>query len=84
MEARGGRVKEGCHPGCVIQCSQSYNDKDGKYVTSGMEYETVWAFGANSIAKDIDDIAQMDRLCDDLGVDTIDIANAVVMAMDGA
>ncbi|MDD4650236.1 MAG: aldehyde ferredoxin oxidoreductase C-terminal domain-containing protein [Desulfoplanes sp.] len=83
MEARGGRVKEGCHPGCVIQCSQSYNDKDGKYITSGMEYETVWAFGSNSLVHDIDDIARMDRLCDDIGVDTIDIANAVVMAMDG-
>lgn len=83
MNARGGRVKEGCHPGCVIQCSQSYNDKEGKYLTSGFEYETVWAFGANSMIDDIDAIAQMDRLCDDLGLDTIDMGNAVAMAMDG-
>jgi aldehyde:ferredoxin oxidoreductase len=83
MEARGGRVKEGCHPGCMIQCSQAYHDKDGNYLTSGFEYETVWAFGANSLIDDIDAIAQMDRLCDDLGLDTIDVGNAVVMAMDG-
>jgi aldehyde:ferredoxin oxidoreductase len=67
----------------MIQCSQAYHDKDGNYLTSGFEYETVWAFGANSLIDDIDAIAQMDRLCDDLGLDTIDVGNAVVMAMDG-
>ena len=83
MEERGGRAKEGCHPGCMIQCSQAYNDKKGQYLTSGFEYETVWAFGANSLIDDIDAIAQMDRLCDDLGLDTIDMGNAIAMAMDG-
>ncbi len=83
MKERGGRVKEGCHPGCMIQCSQAYHDKDGDYLTSGFEYETIWAFGSNSMIDDIDAIAQMDRLCDDLGLDTIDMGNAIAMAMDG-
>ncbi len=83
MEARKGTVKEGCHPGCIIQCSQAYTDKDEKYLTSGFEYETVWAFGGNALIKDVDTIAKCDRLCDDLGVDTIDMGNAVAMAMDG-
>lgn len=29
IKERGGVVKEGCHPGCIIHCSQAYHDKDG-------------------------------------------------------
>jgi aldehyde:ferredoxin oxidoreductase len=83
MEARGGVVAEGCHPGCIMKCSQAYHDKDGKYLTSGFEYETLWAFGAHCLIKELDDIAMMDRLCDDFGVDTIDTGVAVGMAMEG-
>ncbi len=79
---RGGIVREGCHPGCVIQCSQVYHDKNGKYLTSGFEYETIWAFGAHCMIKDLDDIAVMDALCDDFGVDTIDTGVAVGVAME--
>ncbi|AAS95657.1 aldehyde ferredoxin oxidoreductase family protein [Nitratidesulfovibrio vulgaris] len=82
MEKRGGKVKEGCHAGCIIQCSQNYVDPAGEYITSGFEYETVWAFGGNSLIADIDDIARLDRMCDDLGVDTIEIGNTVAIAMD--
>lgn len=80
---RGGVVKEGCHPGCVIHCSQTYHDKDGKYLTSGFEYETIWAFGANTLVKDLDDIAMMDKLCDDIGIDTIETGVAIGVAMEG-
>ncbi|QLA19147.1 aldehyde ferredoxin oxidoreductase family protein [Desulfolutivibrio sulfoxidireducens] len=83
MNARGGKPKEGCHPGCVIQCSQTFVDEAGGYLSSGLEYETVWAFGANCLIDDIDDIARMDHACDDLGLDTIDMGNAVAVAMDG-
>ncbi|BCS87436.1 aldehyde ferredoxin oxidoreductase family protein [Pseudodesulfovibrio sediminis] len=83
IEARGGKTTEGCHAGCIIQCSQQYNDADGNYVSSGFEYETVWAFGANALIKDMDDIAALDRLCDEKGMDTIEIGNTVAIAMDG-
>jgi aldehyde:ferredoxin oxidoreductase len=83
IEKRGGVVKEGCHPGCVIQCSQAYHDENGKYLTSGFEYETIWAFGANTTIKDLDQIAQLDRLCDDLGLDTIEMGNTIAVAMEG-
>ena len=82
INERGGVAKEGCHPGCVIQCSQEFRDKEGKYVTSGFEYETVWAFGANTTIKDLDIIAQMDRACDDIGLDTIEMGNTVAVAME--
>jgi len=83
IEERGGKVTHACHPGCVIQCSQIYNDKDGNYLTSGFEYETIWAFGANSMISDIDVIAMLDRMCDDTGVDTIEIGNTIAVAMEG-
>jgi len=83
INKRGGVVKEGCHPGCVIHCSQAYHDREGRYLTSGFEYETIWAFGAHTLIKDLDDIAMMDRLCDDIGVDTIEMGVAIGIAMEG-
>ncbi|NLM44997.1 MAG: aldehyde ferredoxin oxidoreductase [Clostridiales bacterium] len=83
-ERRGdGKVSHGCHPGCVIRCSQWYPDKQGKYITSGFEYETIWGLGANAAIKDLDDIAYIDRAMDDVGVDSIETAVAVATAMDG-
>jgi aldehyde:ferredoxin oxidoreductase len=67
----------------VIQCSQVFNDKDGKYLTSGFEYETIWGLGANCCIKDLDDIALADSLMDDLGVDSIETAVAFGVAMEG-
>ena len=83
IEKRGGIVSEGCHPGCVIRCSQVYNDKDNTYLTSGFEYETIWAFGAHCLIRDLDDIARLDRLCDEFGVDTIETGVTIGVAMEG-
>ena len=77
-----GKVAHGCHPGCVIKCSQWYPDKKGKYITSGFEYETIWGLGGDSGIKDLDDIAYIDRAMDDVGVDSIEIAVAVAVAME--
>jgi aldehyde:ferredoxin oxidoreductase len=79
---RNGKPHHACHAGCVMQCSQVYNDKDGNYVTSGFEYETIWGFGANCCIEDLDTIAQIDHLLDDIGADTIEIAVAVGVAME--
>jgi aldehyde:ferredoxin oxidoreductase len=80
--ARGGKVKHGCHAGCVIQCSQVYNDKDGKYITSGFEYETIWGLGADCCIDDLDDIARADSLMDDIGIDSIETAVMFGVAME--
>jgi len=83
IEKRGGITTEPCHPGCVIKCSNVYHDKDGKYLTTGFEYETIWAFGAHTTIKELDDIARLDRLCDDFGLDTIETGVALGVAMEG-
>ncbi|MGE5476405.1 MAG: aldehyde ferredoxin oxidoreductase C-terminal domain-containing protein [Bacteroidales bacterium] len=80
--ARGGKPKHGCHPGCVMQCSQVYNDKDGNYLTSGFEYETIWGLGADCCIDDLDDIATADNIMDDIGVDSIETAVTFGVAME--
>jgi aldehyde:ferredoxin oxidoreductase len=80
--ARGGKTKHGCHAGCIIQCSQVYNDKDGKYLTSGFEYETIWGLGANCCIETLDDIAEADNIMDDIGVDSIETAVMFGVAME--
>ncbi|MBP2641554.1 MAG: aldehyde ferredoxin oxidoreductase [Firmicutes bacterium] len=78
-----GKVSHGCHAGCIMRCSQWYPDQDGKYITSGFEYETVWALGADAGIQDLDDIAYLDRAMDDVGVDSIDVSVAIATAMEG-
>ncbi len=82
IKERGGSTTHGCHAGCVIQCSQTYNDKDGNYLSSGFEYEMIWAFGANFGIKDLDQIAKIDALMDDLGVDAIETGVTFGVAVD--
>jgi aldehyde:ferredoxin oxidoreductase len=78
-----GKVSHGCHKGCIIRCSQWYPDKNGKYITSGFEYETIWGLGADAGIKSLDAIAYIDRAMDDVGIDSIETAVAVATAMDG-
>ena len=82
IKERGGSTTHGCHAGCVIQCSQTYNDKEGNYLASGFEYEMIWAFGANFGIKDLDQIAKIDALMDDLGVDAIETGVTFGVAVD--
>jgi aldehyde:ferredoxin oxidoreductase len=82
MVARGGKVKHNCHPGCVIQCSQVYNDASGNKLTSGFEYESIWAMGADCCVDDLDRIAEADRIMDDIGLDTIETSVAMGVAME--
>ncbi|MEI7590315.1 MAG: aldehyde ferredoxin oxidoreductase C-terminal domain-containing protein, partial [Deltaproteobacteria bacterium] len=78
-----GNPTHGCHRGCVIQCSGIFVDKDGKYVSKQPEYETVWAHGAHCGIDDLDKIAIMDRMDDDIGLDTIETGVAIGVAMEG-
>lgn len=82
IAARGGRTKHGCHAGCIIQCSQVYLDKEGNYLTSGFEYETIWGMGADCCVKELDDIAKADNMMDDIGIDSIEGVVMFAVAME--
>ena len=79
---RGGKPKHGCHAGCIIQCSQVYTDKAGNYLTSGFEYETIWGLGADCCIDNLDDIAEADNIMDNIGVDSIETAVMMGVAME--
>ncbi len=80
--SRGGSATHGCHTGCVIKCSGTFNDKDGNFLTKQPEYETIWAHGGNCGIDDLDAIALIDRLDDDFGLDTIEMGATIAVAME--
>ena len=79
---RGGQIAHACHRGCTIRCSRIYLDENGEYLTKGPEYETIWAHGADCGIDDLDAIARMDRMDDDLGLDTIETGATIAVAME--
>ena len=82
IQPRGGKTKHmGCSE-CIILCSNEYVDTDGKYVTASLEYETLWAAGGMCGIDDLDSIARIDYLCDNIGVDTISTGVAFAILMD--
>ena len=70
FEERGGGMHN-CMTGCIVKCSNIVNDKDGNYKTSALEFETLTLLGSNCGIACWDDVADLDRLCDDIGLDTI-------------
>lgn len=80
---RGGKMGHACSPSCVICCSQIYKDKTGEVLTGGFEYESCWSLGADLGIDNLDEIAYMNRLCDDYGVDTIEMGVTLGVAMEG-
>ena len=80
--ARGGLATHGCHRGCVIRCSGTYHDKDGHFLTKQPEYETVWAHGGHCGICDLDDIAMLDFLDDNFGLDTIEMGVTIGVLME--
>ena len=82
ISKRGGKTTHAGCTTCIIQCSNEYVDEKGKYITSGLEYETIWANGANCGIDDLDAIARIDRLCDDYGFDTIEMGCTIGVAME--
>jgi aldehyde:ferredoxin oxidoreductase len=82
IKKRGGNpTHTGCSQ-CIIRCSNEFVDKHGKFVTSALEYETIWAMGGMTGIDDLDTIARLDFLCDDIGMDTMNTGVAIAVAMD--
>lgn len=79
---REGKPTHACMPGCVIACSNVYMDKEKKFLTTSLEYETIVMMGSNLGISDLDIVAQLDRLCDDIGLDTIETGGALGVLME--
>ena len=81
---RGGEGCSGtpCVPGCVIQCSNVVPDKAGKKIVASLQYENIVLLGSNCGIGDLDDIAELNDLCNQVGVDAIDTGAAIGIAME--
>jgi aldehyde:ferredoxin oxidoreductase len=71
-----------CSPGCIIRCSNTWYKEDGTEHVSCVEYESDWALGANCGIDNFDQIAEMVRLCNDIGLDTIETGDTIAVAME--
>jgi len=78
---RGGGMHH-CMTGCIVKCSNIVHDANGQYVTSALEFETLALCGSNCCIGDLDQVARVDRMCDELGLDTIETGGAIAVAMD--
>ncbi|MFX1570235.1 MAG: aldehyde ferredoxin oxidoreductase C-terminal domain-containing protein [Promethearchaeota archaeon] len=82
VTTRGGKKRLACSPTCVIKCSNLVVNEQGDHITSSLEYETMALNGSNLMIDDLDSLAKIDHLCDDLGIDTIEFGGTMGVAMD--
>ena len=82
IDERGGPVGQACTPGCPIACKHTYVDPKSQYITSSLEYETIALLGSNCGIDDLDAIAKMDRICDEIGVDTMEMGATIGVIME--
>ena len=81
FEERGGGMHN-CMTGCIVKCSNVVHDAEGNYKTSALEFETLTLLGANCAIASWEDVADLDRLCDEVGLDTIETGAAIAVYMD--
>jgi aldehyde:ferredoxin oxidoreductase len=80
--SRGGQISHACMPGCMIECSNVYVDDKGKEIVSPLEYETLGLMGSNCGLDHPDQVARVNAVANDLGVDTIEVGATLAVLMD--
>lgn len=76
--------KERCYD-CPVGCSQLRLARTKPYagmMTEGPEFETLYSFGGQTGVDNVDSIIAADRLCDELGLDTISAGVTIGFAME--
>ncbi|MDR7868568.1 MAG: aldehyde ferredoxin oxidoreductase family protein [Sporomusaceae bacterium] len=71
--------------GCVVGCGRHVAVETGPYAQvkgGGPEYETLGLIGGSCLVDDLEVIAKANELCNRYGLDTIEVGNAVAMAME--
>lgn len=79
---RGGSFGHICMPGCVVRCSNVMHNKDGVFLTAAFEYESAAMLGANLGIDDLDSVMMLERMCDDFGIDTMEMGVTLGVACD--
>jgi aldehyde:ferredoxin oxidoreductase len=84
IDKRGGEARKGlpCVQGCIIACSNVFADPSGRTTVASLQYENIGLLGSNCEIGDIDAIAELNNLCNQVGVDTIETGAAIGVAME--
>ena len=80
--SRGGLISHACMPGCMIECSNVYADENGKEIVSPLEYETLGLMGSNCGLDHPDQVARVNAVANDLGIDTIEAGATIAVLME--
>ncbi|WIV68016.1 aldehyde ferredoxin oxidoreductase family protein [Natrialbaceae archaeon AArc-T1-2] len=83
----GDRVEEkkyekGTCSACAFACKLPTRDEDEDLETEGPEFETLMAFGSNSGVDDVVEVMKANKLCDELGMDTISAGDVVAAYLE--
>ncbi len=76
-------LEEACW-GCQMTCARYTVVKDSPFSGEGggPEYETIWAFGAQTGTGDLKAISKANFLCNELGLDTISMGHTIGTLME--
>ncbi len=80
MEAMKEKT-HGC-PSCTMQCGHCIKDAEGK--SAELDYENVALLGSNIGMRDLREVATLNRLADEFGLDTISLGNTIGFAMEAS
>ncbi len=73
-----------CHA-CPVACKKEVEVKEGPWKglkMESVEYEPAWSLGSNCLNDDLGSIAKLIDQCNDLGLDPIELGNALSMYME--
>ncbi|UCH58015.1 MAG: aldehyde ferredoxin oxidoreductase family protein [Candidatus Bathyarchaeota archaeon] len=73
--------QRGC-PNCNMICGNVIEDTEGR--ESELDYENVTMLGSNIGVGDLQQVGTLNRICDELGLDTIGAGNCIGFAMEAA
>ncbi len=84
IDWRGGEARKGlpCVQGCIIACSNVFADPSGRTTVASLQYENIGLLGSNCGIGEIDAIAELNHLCNQVGVDAIETGAAIAVAME--
>ena len=80
--SRGGEAGTRCMPGCVIACRNVYVDANSNPIVGTLQFETIALLGSNLGLGNLDEVAQLNRMCNDFGLDTIETGAALGVALE--
>jgi aldehyde:ferredoxin oxidoreductase len=80
--ARGGQAGTRCMPGCVIACRNVFADEKGKAIVGTLQFETIALVGSNLGLGSLDKVARLNFMCNDFGVDTIEMGAALGVVIE--